>query len=260
MDLPRSSLSFLRLKVRPSLIGITRGTYVVVRSMRPPALRRITLLVMKSDWFRSALATLQPMLTGITGGRCEPCGRCLSASNLFDRIEHAAPFVSAHDTISEEAPSQAWSGKRRMCSPGLACDPSSVCTRASTARLTAAVQGLQGPGSRPVPLRVAHDPDRPTADLRPTLRCETTLTWRCELRAAASTWLRRARAFACLACASRGWPGSIPKASSDLRSGPGVWTPMAVLLGSTRIHHPRPCTQHGAYLAGLRAAYLQTHA
>jgi hypothetical protein len=110
------------------------------------------------------------------------------------------PFVSAHDTISEEAPSQAWSGKRRMCSPGLACDPSSIRTRASTARLTAAVQGLQGPGSRPVPLRVAHDPDRPTADLRPTLRCETTLTWHCELRAAASTWLRRARAFACLAC------------------------------------------------------------
>ena len=82
---------------------------------------------------------------------------------------------------------------------------------------------------RPVPLRVAHDPDRPTADLRPTLRCETTLTWRCELRAAPSTWLRRARAFACLACASRGWPGSIPKASSDLRSGKGVWILMAVL-------------------------------
>jgi hypothetical protein len=116
-----------------------------------------------------------------------------------------------------------------MCSPGLACDPSSVCTRASTARLTAAVQGLQGPGSRPVPLRVAHDPDRPTAVLRPTLRCEATLTWRCELRAAPSTWLRRARAFVCLACASRGWPGSIPKASSDLRSGQGVWILMAVL-------------------------------
>ena len=112
--------------------------------------------------------------------------------------------------------------------PGLACDPSSVCTRASTARLTAAVQVLQGPGSRPVPLRVAHDPDRPTAVLRPTLRCEATLTWRCELRAAPSTWLRRARAFACLACASRGWPGSIPKTSSDLRSGQGVWILMAV--------------------------------
>ena len=121
------------------------------------------------------------------------------------------------------------SGKRRMCSPGLACDPSSIRTRASTARRTAAVQGLQGPGSRPVPLRVAHDPDRPTAVLRPTLRCETTLTWRCELRAAASTWLRRARAFACLACASRGWPGSIPKARSDLHSGQGVWILMAVL-------------------------------
>ena len=116
-----------------------------------------------------------------------------------------------------------------MCSPGSACDPSSICTRASTARLTAAVQGLQGPGSRPMPLRVAHDPDRPTAVLRPTLRCEATPTWRCELRAAPSTWLRRARAFACLACASRGWPGSIPKASSDLRSGQGVRTPTAVL-------------------------------
>ena len=33
------------------------------------------------------------------------------------------------------------------------------------------------------------------AVLRPTLRCETALTWRRELRAAASTWLRRARAF-----------------------------------------------------------------
>jgi hypothetical protein len=106
-----------------------------------------------------------------------------------------------------------------VCSPGLVCDPSSEHMRASTAWLVAAVQGLQGPGSRPVPLRAAHDPDRPTADLRPTLRCETTLTWRCELRAAALTWLRRARAFACLACASRGWPGSILKASSDLRSG-----------------------------------------
>ena len=116
-----------------------------------------------------------------------------------------------------------------MCSPGLAFDLSSEGTRASTARLTAAMQGLQGPGSRPVPLRVAHDPDRPTADLRPTLRCETTLTWRCELRAAASTWLRRARAFACLACASRGWPGSIPKASSDLRSGQSARAPAAVL-------------------------------
>ena len=120
-------------------------------------------VVIKSDRFRSA--TLQPMLIRITGGRYYSSGRSLSASTLFHRIEHAAPFVSAHDTISEEAPSQAWSGKRRMCSPGLACDPSSVRTRASTARLTAAVQGLQGPGSRPVPLRVAHDPDRPTAVL-----------------------------------------------------------------------------------------------
>ena len=84
-----------------------RFTYVVVRSMRPSALRRITLLVMKSDRFRSAPATLQPMLTGITGDRCEPSGASLSASNLFDRIEHAAPFGSAHDTIWEEAPSQA---------------------------------------------------------------------------------------------------------------------------------------------------------
>ena len=149
MDLQQSSLSFLRLKVRPSLIGITRGTYVVVTSMRPSALRRITLLVMKSDRFRSAPSTLQPMLTGTTGGRCEPSGASLSASNLFDRIEHAAPFVGAHDTIGEEVPSQARSGKRRMCSPGLAYDPSSESMRTSTARLTAAMQGLQGPGSRP---------------------------------------------------------------------------------------------------------------
>jgi len=32
-------------------------------------------------------------------GRCEPCGRSLSASNLFDRNEYAAPFVRAHDTL-----------------------------------------------------------------------------------------------------------------------------------------------------------------
>ena len=89
--------------------------------------------------------------------------------------------------------------------------------------------GAARSGITTLPLREAHDPDRPTAVLRPTLRAETTLTWRCELRAAASTWLRRARAFACLACASRGWPGSIPKASSDLRSGQGVWVPTAVL-------------------------------
>ena len=80
---------------------------------------------------------------------------------------------------------------------------------ASTARLVAAVQGLQGPGSRPVPLRAAHDPDRPTAVVRLTLRAGTTLTRRCELRAAATTWLRRARVFLFLACASRGWLGSI---------------------------------------------------
>ena len=89
--------------------------------------------------------------------------------------------------------------------------------------------GAARSGITTLPLREAHDPDRPTAVLRPTLRAETTLTWRCELRAAASTWLRRARAFACLACASRGWPGSIPKASSDLRSGQGARAPTAVL-------------------------------
>jgi hypothetical protein len=33
-----------------------------------------------------------------------------------------------------------------------------------------------------------------------------------------------------VACASRGWPGSIPKARSDLRSGQGARTPMAVLV------------------------------
>jgi hypothetical protein len=187
-------------------------------------------VVIKSDRFRSALATLQPMLTGITGGRCEPCGRSLSASNLFHRIEHAVPFVSAHDTISEEAPSQAWSGKRRMCSPGLACDPSSGHMLASTARLVAAVQGLQGPGSRPVPLRAAHDPDRPTAVVRLTLRCETSLTWHCELRAAATTLLRRGRAFVCLECASRGWLGSIRRPEATCAADKGERTPMAVLV------------------------------
>ena len=40
---------------------------------------------------------------------------------------------------------------------------------------------------------------------------------------------RPCRTFVCLACASRGWPGSIPKASNDLRSGQGVRTPTAVL-------------------------------
>ena len=80
---------------------------------------------------------------------------------------------------------------------------------ASTARLVAAVQGLQGPGSRPVPLRAAHGPDRPTAVVRLTLRAGTTLTRRREFRAAATTWLRRAREFLFLACASRGWLGSI---------------------------------------------------
>ena len=65
-------------------------------------------------------------------------------------------------------------GKRRVCSPGLVCDPSSEHMRASTAWLVAAVQGLQGPGSRPVPLRAAHDPDRPTAVVRLTLRGEST--------------------------------------------------------------------------------------
>jgi hypothetical protein len=73
-------------------------------------------------------------------------------------------------------------------------------------------------------------PIEPPLFLRQTLRCEPTLSCHCELIAAASTWLRRARAFACLACASRGWPGSIPKASSDLRSGQGVQAPTAVLV------------------------------
>ena len=36
-----------------------------------------------------------------------------------------------------------------MCSPGLAYDPSSIDMHAATARLTGAMQGLQGSGSRP---------------------------------------------------------------------------------------------------------------
>jgi len=121
-------------------------------------------------------------------------------------------------------------GKRRVCSPGLVCDPSSEHMRASTAWLVAAVQGLQGPGSRPVPLRAAHDPDRPTAVVRLTLRCETSLTWRCELRAAATTWLRRGRAFVCLECASRGWLGSIRRPEATCAADKGERTPMAVLV------------------------------
>ena len=115
-------------------------------------------------------------------------------------------IAKRHGSCGDET---ALCGKRRLCSPGLACDPSSGHMLASTARLEAAVQGLQGPGSRPVPLRAAHDPDRPTAVVRLTLRAGTTLTRRCELRAAATTWLRRARVFLFLACASRGWLGSI---------------------------------------------------
>ena len=115
-------------------------------------------------------------------------------------------IAKRHGSCGDET---ALCGKRRLCSPGLACDPSSGHMLASTARLVAAVQGLQGPGSRPVPLRVAHGPDRPTAVVRLTLRAGTTLTRRRELRAAATTWLRRARVFLFLACASRGWLGSI---------------------------------------------------
>ena len=120
-------------------------------------------------------------------------------------------------------------GKQRVCSPGLVCDPSSQHMCASTARLVAAVQGLQGPGSRPVPLRVAHDPDRPTAVVRLTLCCETSLTWRFELRAAATTWLRRGRAFVCLECASRGWLGSIRRPEATCAADKGERRPMAVL-------------------------------
>jgi hypothetical protein len=121
-------------------------------------------------------------------------------------------------------------GKRRVCSPGLVCDPSSEHMRASTAWLVAAVQGLQGPGSRPVPLRAAHDPDRPTAVVRLTLRCETSLTWHCELRAAATTLLRRGRAFVCLECASRGWLGSIRRPEATCAADKGERTPMSVLV------------------------------
>ena len=121
-------------------------------------------------------------------------------------------------------------GKRRVCSPGLVCDPSSEHMRASTAWLVAAVQGLQGPGSRPVPLRAAHDPDRPTAVVRLTLRCETSLTWHCELRAAATTLLRRGRAFVCLECASRGWLGSIRRPEATCAADKNERTPMAVLV------------------------------
>ena len=121
-------------------------------------------------------------------------------------------------------------GKRRVCSPGLVCDSSSERMCASTARLVAAVQGLQGPGSRPVPLRAAHDPDRPTAVVRLTLRCETSLTWHCELRAAATTLLRRGRAFVCLECASRGWLGSIRRPEATCAADKGERTPMAVLV------------------------------
>ena len=107
-------------------------------------------------------------------------------------------------------------------------------------------------------------PIEPRLFLRPTLRCETSLTWRSELRAAASTWLRRARAFACLACASLGWPGSIPKASSDLRSGQGVRAPTAVLglrrgarSGELRRVCVSPCSIPRVVLRNLPQIFLR---
>ena len=139
-------------------------------------------------------------------------------------------------------------GKQRVCSPGLVCDPSSQHMCASTARLVAAVQGLQGPGSRPVPLRAAHDPDRPTAVVRLTLRCETSLTWRCELRAAATTWLRRGRAFVCLECASRGWLGSIRRPEATCAADKGERRPMAVLVLRLRRSERRAAAGSCAYL------------
>ena len=139
-------------------------------------------------------------------------------------------------------------GKQRVCSPGLVCDPSSQHMCASTARLVAAVQGLQGPGSRPVPLRAAHDPDRPTAVVRLTLCCETSLTWRFELRAAATTWLRRGRAFVCLECASRGWLGSIRRPEATCAADKGERRPMAVLVLRLRRSERRAAAGSCAYL------------
>ena len=121
-------------------------------------------------------------------------------------------------------------GKRRVCSPGLVCGPSSEHMCASTARLVAAVQGLQGPGSRPVPLRAAHDPDRPTGVVPLTLRCKASLTWRCKLRAAATPWLRRGRCVRVPGVRVARLAGFDPKARSDLHSGQGAQTPTAVRL------------------------------
>ena len=110
-------------------------------------------------------------------------------------------------------------GQRRVCSPGLAFDPSSGHMVASTARLVAAVQGLQGPGSRPVPLRAAHDPDRPTAVVPLTLRAGTTHSM--ALRAACScddvATTRPCVRVPGVRVARLAWFD--PKARSDLRSG-----------------------------------------
>jgi hypothetical protein len=104
-----------------------------------------------------------------------------------------APFRCPHGT--------ALRGERRMGGPDLGCDPSDIYVGASAA-LRAAAQRRQGPGSsgrRFVTLRVCHwMAVRNPAGMRPTLRGKAVRMERCEMRAAATTWLRRVRAFRAL--------------------------------------------------------------
>ena len=65
--------------------------------------------------------------------------------------------------------------------------------------------------------------------MRPTLRGEAMPMQRCEMRAAVTTWLRRVRAFRALGMGVARLAGCDSLASSDLRSGQGVWILMAVL-------------------------------
>ena len=89
-------------------------------------------------------------------------------------------------------------GERRMRGPDLACNTSDICKcvhRAAASRRTASARfgsTIRDSSSRQLNGR------RNPADARPILRGEAMHLHRCKMRAAATTWRRRARAFCAL--------------------------------------------------------------
>jgi hypothetical protein len=120
----------------------------------------------------------------------------------------------------------AWDGPLRRAAqawPGLGVrserDTCGCVRRAAESRRTASARsGIFGWTIRD-PSCLPLDGRRNLAGMRPTLRGKAMRMQRYEMRAAATPWLRRVRAFRALGMVWRVWPVAIRWLGSDLRSG-----------------------------------------